>query len=96
MLGVVVVLGCHNNLVSNKESRIETHSKLANQLGRRLPLSLHLRHLVEELAGARLGDGAQVSHQLVFGHSDTGVGDVEHVLLLIRLRTRIETDMSRV
>lgn len=85
VLSAVVVLGCNNDFVGDKESRVEAHAKLADELGGGLSLRLHLRHLVEELAGARLGNGAQIPHQLVFGHSNTSVGDVEHVLLLVRL-----------
>lgn len=85
MLSAVVVLGGHDDFVGDQEGRVEAHAKLANELGGGLSLRLHLRHLVEELASARLGDGAQVPHQLVFGHSNASVGDVEHVLLLVRL-----------
>lgn len=85
MLSAVVVFGSHNDFVGDEEGRVEAHAKLANEFGGGLSLRLHLRHLVEELAGARLGDCAQIPHQLVFGHSNASVGDVEHVLLLVRL-----------
>lgn len=85
VLGVIIVLWCHNDFVSDEESRVETHTKLSNQLRGGLSVSLHLCHLVQELACARLGDGSQVFHQFFFGHSNTGVSDVKHVLLFIRL-----------
>lgn len=88
MLSAVIVLGCDDDLVSNQESGVKTHAELSDQLRRGLALGLHLCHFVEELAGARLGDGAQVLYQLLFGHSNTSVSDVEHVLFLIRLCER--------
>lgn len=85
MLSAVVVFGRHNDFVSDEEGGVESHTELADQLRSGLSLRLHLRHLIEELAGARLGNGAQIFHQLIFGHSNTSISDVEHVLLLVRL-----------
>lgn len=85
VLSAVVVFGRHDDFVSDEEGGVEAHAKLANQFRGGLTLRLHLRHLVEELAGAGLGNGAQVLHQLLFGHSNASVGDVQHVLLLVRL-----------
>ena len=88
VLGAVVVLGRHDDLVGHQEGRVEANAKLANQLVGGLVLHLRLVHLVEELAGARLGDGAQVLHQVVLRHADAGVCDVEHVPLLVGLEGR--------
>lgn len=85
VLSVIVVFGRHNDFIGDEESGVETHAKLSDQLGGGLTLRLHLRHLIEELAGTRLGNGAQILHQLLFGHSNASVSDVEHVLLLVRL-----------
>lgn len=85
VLGVIVVLGRHNDSVGHEERGVETHTKLADHLWGGVPLWLHLRHLVEELTGTRLGNGAQVPHELFFGHTNTSVGDVEHILLFVRL-----------
>lgn len=94
VLGAVVVFGGDNDFVGNEERRVETHTELANQLWGWLIPVLHLCHLVEELAGAGLGDGAQVLHQILFGHSNTSVSDVEHVPLLIRLGIIETTQLS--
>lgn len=85
VLGAVVVLGGDDDLISHKESRVETHTKLTNQLRGGLTVILDLSHLVEELAGSGLGDGTKVLHQFFFGHADTSVSDVKHVLFFVRL-----------
>ena len=85
VLRAVVVLGRHDHLVRHQEGGVEAHAELANQLGGGLVLALRLGHLGEELAGARLGDGAQVPHQVLLGHAHARVGDVEQVVGFVRL-----------
>ncbi len=85
MLGVIVVLGGDDDLISHKEGRVEAHTKLTNQLRGGLALILHLRHLAEELAGSGFGDGTKVLHQFFFGHANTSVSNVKHVLFFVGL-----------
>ena len=42
-------------------------------------------HFIQELGSARLCDGAQVVDQVGLGHTDTGVGDVQHPVVLVGL-----------
>lgn len=92
VLGAVVVLGCDNDLISHKEGRVEAHTKLTDELRGGLTVILDLSHLVEELAGSGLGDSTKVLHQFFFGHADTSVSDVKHVLFFVGLVKENKTE----
>ncbi len=71
------VLGAHpraaghqGHAVRNDEGGIEAHAELPDQVG---VLGLVAGQALEELAGARLGDGADVGDDLVAGHADAVV-----------------------
>lgn len=88
VLCAIVVLGCDDDLVSHEECRVEADSELANEVRGGLAFRLHLCHLVEELAGARFSNSTQVPHKFLFGHANASVSDVQHVLLLVRLKKK--------
>ena len=83
MLVIIVVLGGHNDTVGNKESGVESHTKLSDQVVH--VLVLVLSSLLQELAGARFGDGSQVLGEVFLGHTDTSVSDVQHIVFFVHL-----------
>ena len=76
--------GGHRDLIGHHESGVEAHAELADDIHIALALALILRrHVLLELEGAALGDGAQVLLQLLPGHADAVVRDGEGALDLI-------------
>mmetsp|Transcript_42069 Transcript_42069/g.106161 ORF Transcript_42069/g.106161 Transcript_42069/m.106161 type:complete len:589 (-) Transcript_42069:265-2031(-) len=70
----------HLHLVAHHECRVETDTELPDHLCTRLALALHL---LQKLTGARVRDHTQVVLQLLFGHTHTGVGDLQDTTLLV-------------
>mmetsp|Transcript_34023 Transcript_34023/g.85415 ORF Transcript_34023/g.85415 Transcript_34023/m.85415 type:complete len:689 (+) Transcript_34023:113-2179(+) len=83
--GVVVALGDDGDLVGDKEGRVETNTELADE-----GHVAAARHLLEEGLGTRLGDRTEVGNELVLGHANTAVGDVEDLVLLVHLDTDVQ------
>ena len=80
-LAAAVGLGDDGDRVGHHEGGVEAHAELADDVDV-LPLVL-LVHLLLELEGAAVGDGAQVVLQLLLGHAHAVVGDGEGALLLV-------------
>ena len=80
-LVAAVGLGDDGDRVGHHEGGVEAHAELADDVDV-LPLVL-LVHLLLELEGAAVGDGAQVVLQLLLGHAHAVVGDGEGALLLV-------------
>ena len=62
----------HHNAVCNDKRGIETHAELPDQLTILLLIAAQLLH---ESGRARFGDGAQIVHHLIAGHTNTVVID---------------------
>ena len=62
----------HHNAVCNDKRGIETHAELPDQLTILLLITAQLLH---ESGRARFGDGAQIVHHLIAGHTNTVVID---------------------
>ncbi len=79
----------HLHPVRHHEGAVETHAKLADEVG---VLPGIAGELGEKVFCARAGDGAQVRDQILLIHADAGVGDGECLFLLIELQidARIE------
>ena len=75
----------HLDPVGDDEGRIEADAELADQL--RI-LLLVAGQALEELGGARLGDGAQVRDRFVAAHADAVVADRQGAGLADRHRSR--------
>ena len=84
VLLVVVVLGGDDNLVGDQESGVESHAKLTNQIAE-LRRGGRVLQLAQEICRARLGDCSQIVDEISLGHTDTGVRDVQHVVVLVSL-----------
>ena len=80
-LVAAVGLGDDGDRVGHHEGGVEAHAELADDVDV-LPLVL-LVHLLLELEGAAVGDGAQVVLQLLLRHAHAVVGDGEGALLLV-------------
>ncbi len=78
-------------LLRHHEDRVEPHAELADEarVDRRAGLDLG-----QEFAGARIGDGAEVVHQVLLAHADAGVGHGEGLGLLVEadIDARVEGD----
>ena len=79
--------GEHGDAVGNQEGGVEAHAELADEVG---VLLLVAGELTEELARARLGDGAQVRDRLVAAHADAVVGDGDG----LRLGVEADADLE--
>ena len=62
----------YGHFIGHNERRIETHAKLANQIGVLLGITRQRR---EEFFGAGFGNGAQVGNGLFLGHADAVIGN---------------------
>ncbi len=78
MLLVVIVLGVHDNFISNKVGRVEAYTKLTDHGNIRSRLeSLH------KSLRSRLGDGSQIVNKICLGHSDTRVNEGDGLCFLV-------------
>mmetsp|Transcript_11487 Transcript_11487/g.18752 ORF Transcript_11487/g.18752 Transcript_11487/m.18752 type:complete len:430 (+) Transcript_11487:1042-2331(+) len=95
VLVIIVVLGGHSDLISNKVGGVETDTELTNHTD----ISTSRKSLHESL-GTGLGDGTQVVHQVSLGHTNTGILNGEGLVGLVRDQTdlhgRITVKDSRV
>lgn len=78
LLVVVVGLGVDLDAVSNKVSGVEADTELTNH--RDISTSLESLH---EGLGAGLGDGTEVGHEILLGHTNTGIADGEGLVGLV-------------
>ena len=62
----------YGHFIGHNERRIETHAKLANQIGVLLGIAGQGR---EKFFGAGFGNGAQVGNGLFLGHADAVIGN---------------------
>ena len=82
--------GDQGHAVGGHERGVEADAELADHLGDRL-LGLPLLQPLDHLAGARLGDRADVGDHLLAAHADAVVGDGEGACLAVRL----DADLQR-
>lgn len=68
-----------------QEGGIEAHTKLANEIIHFSLVSGTVTHLLQELAGARLGNSTKVVDEIFLGHANTSVSDVQHVPIFVCL-----------
>jgi len=78
LLVIIIRLGDDGELISNQESRVETHTELTNHGD----ISSRRESLHESL-GTRLGDGTEVVDKFLLGHTNTGIPDSEGVVGLV-------------
>ena len=84
VLAAIVVLGGDHNLVGDQEGGVEADTELADEVTHH-PSRGGILKFVKELRRAGLSDCAQVVDKIRLGHSDTSVGNVQHLVLLVRL-----------
>merc|ERR1719443_2365233 len=84
MLATIIILGGDNNLVSDQEGGVEADTELANQVAH-LTSRGSVLELTQKLGGAGFGDCSQVVNEILLGHSDTSIRDVQDLVLLVRL-----------
>ena len=83
--------GEHLDLVGDDERRIEADAELADELR---VLLLIAREPLEELPGARLGDGAEVGDGLLARHADAVVADGERALGRVVVHPDLELGLA--
>ncbi len=96
-LGVRSVgLGGDRHLVGHHKDRVEPHPELTDQLpgGTGVP-PVELFHGLDKTFGARVGDGAEVGHELLLGHAETGVAHGEAPGIRIRFQPDAELELGR-
>ncbi len=79
----------HGDLVGHHEGRVEADAELADEVVEALR-RVARAHPVDQLAGARLGDRAEVLHHLLAAHADAVVGDLQGA----RLRVGRDADLQ--
>jgi len=78
VLGVLVVLGVHDNSVGNEIGGVETHTELTNhgQVGASVDG-------LNETLGTGLGDGTEVVDEFILSHTNTSISDGEGTSFLV-------------
>ena len=76
--------GDQGHLVGDDEGAVEADAELADQLRRHDALLACGAHGLQESRGPALGDGPDILHDLIIGHADAVIGDLQGPLLLVR------------
>jgi hypothetical protein len=77
-LNIVVVLGDDCHKIGDEVHRVESDTELTNQ--RHIT---PVRHLLQEVGGARFGNGAEVVDQVFLRHTDALVDDGQCACILV-------------
>ena len=72
VLLIIVVLGGHNNSLSNKVGRVKTNTKLTNKV---VAVLASIMELFKEFGCSRLGNSTQIGNQLLLSHTNTTIGN---------------------
>ena len=77
----------HSDFVCHDKRRVETHTKLTNQLG---VSTLITTQILEEIFGAGTGDGAQMLNSIFTAHTDTVIRNSQSTLFFIDQQTNMQ------
>uniref|UniRef100_A0A2M3ZY44 Secreted protein n=1 Tax=Anopheles triannulatus TaxID=58253 RepID=A0A2M3ZY44_9DIPT len=94
VLLVVVVLRRDHDAIGHQERRVETDTELADHVVHVLALRLRVLHLGEEIGRTGFGDRTEVVDEILLRHTDTGIDDVQHLALLVRLYLHLQVAVA--